>query len=207
MKFTILLKSEDDSTAPLIVSKIERTGPLKAVTLGLTLAESKRLLARVQQEIVESQLNGHTEEQRICIRYGSRQTLKDYHSVHFKSLFGSVTVRVARLNVCLREGQHARARTVQIAGLEHWVSPELEFIQSQLAATIPYARTAELLDLLLPIATGNASTTVRRHTLSVGQRLESELQKSVDAGPVERSKTKTDPVTAVGLAITRRAIG
>ena len=36
MKFTILLKSEDDSTVPLIVSQIERTGPLKAATLGLT---------------------------------------------------------------------------------------------------------------------------------------------------------------------------
>ena len=126
MKFTIMLKSEDDSTAPLIVSKIERTGPLKAATLGLTLAESKRLLARVQQALVESQLHCHTEEQRICIRCGSRQTLKDYHSVHFKSLFGSITVRVARLNVCSCEGQHARAQTVQIAGLEHWVSPELE---------------------------------------------------------------------------------
>ncbi len=69
MKFTILLRSEDDSIAPLIVSKIVRTGPLKAATLGLTLAESKQLLARIQQEIVESQLNCHTEEQRIS--YGA----------------------------------------------------------------------------------------------------------------------------------------
>lgn len=43
MKFTILLKNEDDETAPLIVSQIERTGPLQAATLGLTL-ESIKLL-------------------------------------------------------------------------------------------------------------------------------------------------------------------
>jgi hypothetical protein len=54
MKFTILLKSEDDSSAPLMVCQIEGTGPLNAATLGLTIAESKCLLTRVQQELVES---------------------------------------------------------------------------------------------------------------------------------------------------------
>ncbi len=56
MKFTILLQSEGDSSAPLMVYQIERTGPLNAATLGLTLAESKGLLTRLQQELVESQL-------------------------------------------------------------------------------------------------------------------------------------------------------
>jgi hypothetical protein len=119
--------------------------------------------------------------------------------VCFKSLFGRVALRIPRLYGCACKGQHAHAQTIQIDELVNWVSPELEFIQSQLAANIPYARTAKLLDLLLPVAAGNAPSTVRRHTLSVGQRLESELQKSVDTGPVERSKAKADPVTAVGL--------
>ena len=39
-------------------------------------------------------------------------------------------------------------------GLKNWVSPELEFVQSHLAATLPYARAAELLALLLPVDTG-----------------------------------------------------
>ena len=62
MKFTILLKSEDDSSAPLMLSQIERTGPLNAATLGLTLAESKCLLANVQQELVESQVQNCGQE-------------------------------------------------------------------------------------------------------------------------------------------------
>jgi hypothetical protein len=101
MKFTILLKSEDDSSAPLMVSQIERKGPLNAATLGLTLAESKRLLANVQQELVESQIQCCGQEQRICTRCGTRRTLKDYHTVCFKSLFGGVNVRVPLLN-CIR---------------------------------------------------------------------------------------------------------
>jgi hypothetical protein len=162
MKFTILLQSEGDSSAPLTVSQIERTGPLNAATLGLTLAESKCLLANVQKEFVESQLHCIVRKQRFCTRCGTRRTIKNYHTVCFKSLFGGVNVRVPRLNGCSCEGQDTPAKTVKIDGLVNWVSPELEFIQSQLAAMIPYARTADLLDLLLPVAAGNAPSTVRR---------------------------------------------
>jgi len=49
MKFTILLKSEEGSSAPLMVSQIEWTVPLNAATLGLTLAESKSLLSGIDK--------------------------------------------------------------------------------------------------------------------------------------------------------------
>jgi hypothetical protein len=85
------------------------------------------------------------------------RALKDYHTVHFKSLFGLIDLRVPCLFGCACEGQHNHSQTVRIDGLINcWVSPELEFIQSQLPATIPYARAAELLELLLPVAAGNA---------------------------------------------------
>jgi hypothetical protein len=70
-------------------------------------------------------------------------------------------MRVPRLNGCSCDGQGALAKTDKIDGLVNWVSPELEFIQSKLAAIIPYARTAGLLDLLLPVDAGNAPSTVR----------------------------------------------
>ena len=82
-----------------MVSQIERTGPLNAATLGLTLAESKSLLSRVQEEIVESQFQGYVQEQRICSRCGTFRTLKDYHMATFQSLFGGVNLQVPRLNI------------------------------------------------------------------------------------------------------------
>ena len=197
MKFTILINSKDDSSAPLAVAQIVRTGPLTAASFGLTLAESKSLLANVQKELVESQLQYFVQEQRICTRCGTCRTLKDYHTVCFKSLFGGVKVRVPRLNGCSCEGPGTPAKTLKIDGLVNWVSPELEFIQSQLAAMIPYARTADLLDLLLPVAAGNAPSTVRRRALSIGQRLDTELHETADALHTERSDT--EPVTVVGL--------
>ena len=70
MKFTILLESEDDSSAPLLVAEIERTGPLNAATLGLTITESKNLLSRVQEELVNSQFQENVQEQRACTQCG-----------------------------------------------------------------------------------------------------------------------------------------
>lgn len=81
----------------------------------------------------------------------------------------------------------------------NWVSPELEFVQSQLAAMIPYARTAALLNLLLPVDAGNAPSTVRRHTIRVGRRLDAELQGPVGVAHFESSQSETDPVTVAGL--------
>ena len=118
MIFTLLLKNEDNSTLPLMVSEIERTGPLTAATLGLTLAESKRLLTEIQHELVQAQLRCHFHERRICSECGDRRTLKDYQSACFKSLFGGVHLRVPRLNGCSCTGQGHRAQTIQVEGAE-----------------------------------------------------------------------------------------
>ncbi len=199
MKFTILIQSGDDMTTPMVIGQIERTGPLQAATLGLTLAESKRLLAELQRELVTAQLRYHAEAQRHCTQCGTRRTLKDYRPVRFKSLFGGVKVRVLRLYGCQCKGQYTRAHTFQIDGLVNWVSPELVYTQGQLAATIPYARTAELLELVLPVDAGNAPSTVRRNALTVGQRLDAELHQPTGADQAESPKVNTDPVTIVGL--------
>lgn len=155
MKLTILLESEDGPSAPVMLSNIERKGPLNAANLGLTLAESKSLLSSVQEELVKSQFQEYVQKERACARCGTLRTLKDYHSAHLKSLFGGVRLRVPRLNGCCCEGQGNRTHTVKIDGLVNWVSPRLEFVQSQLAAMIPYARTAHLLELLLPVGNTN----------------------------------------------------
>ncbi|MFM0069348.1 hypothetical protein [Paraburkholderia aspalathi] len=69
--------------------------------------------------------------------------------------------------------------SVKPASRQRWVAPELEYVQSELAATLPYTRSAEIRHKLLPIGVGNGATTVRARTLRVGQRLESELATAV----------------------------
>jgi len=101
----------------------------------------------------------------------------------------------------LRKCQCALDSPVQGSGnatlRQRWVAPELECVQSELAAVLPYARSAALLSKLLPIGAGNSASTVRARTLHVGQRLESELT----AAPVKPPGRRTPQphVTTVGL--------
>ncbi len=160
MIFTLLHNSEDDSTKPLMELQIERRGPLQESTKGLTLAESKHILSKMQQELVETQLRCYVQEQRICAQCGSLCMLKYFHTVCFKSLFGGVSLRVPRIYGCLCGGEDTQAHTIKIDRLVNCVTQELEYIQSQLAATSPYVPSAKLLALLLPVDAGNAPSTV-----------------------------------------------
>jgi len=72
----------------------------------------------------------------------------------------------------------------------------LEYVQSRLAATIPYAKSSELLELLLPMAGANATSTVRRHTLDVGRRLDAQ---GIEVKPEAADMGSGSHVTTVGL--------
>ncbi len=61
--------------------------------LGLTLAEAKRLLARVQQEIVATQAGEHPVWRPGCSRCDGVCRVKDYRDHAVATLFGQATVR------------------------------------------------------------------------------------------------------------------
>ncbi|CAB3809652.1 hypothetical protein LMG28614_07092 [Paraburkholderia ultramafica] len=76
---------------------------------------------------------------------------------------------------------------------QRWISAELGCVQSELAATVSYGRSAQILHLLLPVGSGHSASTVRDRTLRVGSRMEAEL--TMTAAPHEHQST----VTTVGL--------
>ena len=96
MKFTLQIKFEDDSTPPLTVHPIERTDSMSAANLGLTLDESKSLLANIQKKLVVCQFHHFLQNQRICSQCGRRRTIKDYHRACLKSLLGGVRSRIGQ---------------------------------------------------------------------------------------------------------------
>lgn len=80
---------------------------------------------------------------------------------------------------------------------QRWISAEFEFVQSQLAATLPYARSAKILGLLLPVAAGNAVSTVREHLLANGRPVDIQ---SLQSTPSEVSRPEDVlNMTSVGL--------
>jgi len=101
------------------VMKIDRPDDLVDIAnLGLTLAEGKRLLGGLQQEIVAAQARSHAVRRPDCRSCGSGCVVKDYRERAVATLFGQVasvsamTGRTRRLH----KGLHPR-ESVQGAGV------------------------------------------------------------------------------------------
>lgn len=65
-------------------------------TLGLSLANGKAFLSQLQTQVVTAQIAAINARNRTCSDCQSQRRIKDYHVVNFRSLFGTVCVRVPR---------------------------------------------------------------------------------------------------------------
>jgi hypothetical protein len=135
--------------------------------LGLTLAETKRLLAGLQQEIVAAQIRDHAVRRPACPRCGVVCRVKDYQDHAVATLFGKVSVRLPRFRC-------AACGVIEI-GVD-WPShcrstPELDQLQAHLSALMTYRVAADVLAQMFPVGAGSDPETLRRHTLKIGEVL------------------------------------
>jgi len=136
--------------------------------LGLTLAEAKRLLAGVQQELVAGQARDHAVQRPECPHCDHACRVKDYRDHAVATLFGQVTVRLPRFRCPACGGIEAG-----LAWPAHCRStPELDRLQAQLCALMTYRTAADLLEQMFPVDAGAHHETLRRHTLRVGEALD-----------------------------------
>jgi hypothetical protein len=87
-----------------IVDVVERQDRSVA-DLGLTLAEGRALLAKVQTILVSQQTAGWMASQVACCRCGSVLAHKDSRSIVMRNVFGKVEVPSPRLWACRLRGQ------------------------------------------------------------------------------------------------------
>jgi hypothetical protein len=135
--------------------------------LGLTLAEAKRLMAGLQQQIVAAQARSHAVRRPDCRSCGGVCRVKDYRTRAVATLFGRVMVRLPRF-CCARCG-----------GIEpgiRWPSqcrstPELDQLQAHLSALMTYRTAADVLGQMFPVDAGTDAETLRRRTLKIGKML------------------------------------
>jgi hypothetical protein len=135
--------------------------------LGLTLAEAKRLLAQLQQQLVAEQADTPAAVRPDCGSCGGTCQVKDWQPHRIATLFGEVRLKLRRF---LSAGCGSGVTDVS------WPSrcrstPELSRLQARLSALMPYRVAADLLQYLLPIDAGRSAETLRSHTLEVGQQL------------------------------------
>ena len=158
-------EGEEHSTDVLRIAKPDDLTDL--ATLGLTLAEGKRLLAGLQQEIVAAQARLHAERRPECRGCGDVCRVKDYRQHGIATLFGQVTVRLPRF--CC-----AGCGTTE-AGVE-WPpharsTPALDELRAQLSALMTSRTAAALLGQMFPVDAGADPETLRRHTFKVADEL------------------------------------
>src|ERR1700733_4720384 len=147
------------------ISKTDDVGDI--ANLGLTIAEAKQLLARVQCEISTAQAREHAIRRPVCSCRDGVCRVKDYRDHSIATLFGQVTIRLPRF-LCTLCG---RIET----GI-NWPShcrstPELDRLRAHLSALMSSPVPADLLEQMFPIDAGTDPETLRRHTLKVGAAL------------------------------------
>ncbi len=192
MRVKILLQITTDDGAPACAEEIASFGKCveRAEDLGLSLAESKMLLAAAQQRIVEAQTKSWIEAQRCCEVCSRRRRSKGSYPIIFHTLFGDVKLASPRFHRCAcREGNGRAAMSPLTELIPHHVAPERLYLETRWASLVPYAAAAELLGDVLPVETGVNATTLRQHVLRVAERAEAELPKDrctfMDGSPAD----------------------
>src|SRR3954470_467400 len=132
--------------------------------LGLSLAESKALLASVQHRIVGAQTKAWAEERRCCETCGRSRRRKGSYPLVFRTLFGDVRVASPRLQRCsCRDGDGPATSSPLTELIPDHVAPERLYLETRWASLVPYAAAAQLLSDVLPIGAGVNATTLRQH--------------------------------------------
>ena len=157
MRLRVLLQITTGDGAP---GEIEEIASLtKSVDrpedLGLSLAESKALLAGAQHRIVAAQTKAWTEKRRCCETCGRSRRSKGSYPLVFRTLFGDVRLASPRLHRCsCHEGDGPATSSPLTELLPDHVAPERLYLETRWASLVPYAAAAQLLSDVLPIGAG-----------------------------------------------------
>src|SRR3954467_3641347 len=170
------------------VMVIDRPGDLGDIAaLGLTLAQGKRLVALVQQEIVTAQSRDHAA--RLCRSCGAACRVKDYRPHQIATVFGQVTLRLPRFRCAgcggaeAGHGWPAHCRS----------TPELDQLQAHLATLVPYRIAAGVVEHFLPVEARITHETLRGCTLKLGEEVRdaAAVQPAVAASAITVSVAST----------------
>jgi hypothetical protein len=195
MRVRVLLQISDDDGAAGAVEEVAAFAKAteRPEDVGLSIAESKALLAAIQHKLVAAQAAEWVERHRCCAACGRRRRGKGRYPVVFRTLFGDVSLASPRLYRCRCQNGGGPATASPLADLlPGHVAPERLYLEARWASLVPYAVASGLLSDILPVAAGIGAGTLRRHTLRVAERAEAELADErpwfIDGCPAEWRK-------------------
>ena len=160
--------------------------------VGLSLAEAKELLGRVQERVVGAQASAFLADHRRCGACGKRLWSKGRTSFRFRTPFGDVPVTAPRLKRCRCETSASESFSPLVRLFSEHVAPEMLYLETKWASLVPFGVTVELLKDVLPVGTTLNAETVRNHLHRVATRMEGELGEEraffIEGSPQDRAQ-------------------
>jgi hypothetical protein len=157
--------------------------------IGLTLAESKSLMAAIEKILVEQQISEYLETQRDCPLCGKARGQRGSHTVTLQTLFGNLQIDSPRWSHCGCQPQQTKTFSLVAELLSERLSPERLYLETKWASLISFELTASLLIDTLPVAETVNAASIRNHLQGVAERVEAALGKEqvsfIDGCPAE----------------------
>lgn len=131
MRMVIEARLEDNagSSVSIRLAEFERADS-ELTQLGLNLAEGKRLVHEAQHALINAQARSFVVALRHCLHCGAALSIKAKHTIHYRTVFGKMTIDCHQLCVCkCSQEMHCKSFSSLAAALPGRVSPELEYLQ------------------------------------------------------------------------------
>ena len=159
------------------VAMVDRPAGINAAEeMGLSLADGKTIIGQVQRRVVEMQFEVQAKLGQHCPNCQSLRRIKDSRPRSFRTVFGVIGVRSSRYLRCGCRGGAGQIVSPLWFLWHQRATPELEYLLASWGSRMPYRRAAELLGEILPLQRGRVvQSSVRRHTLAVGHRLDERI--------------------------------
>jgi hypothetical protein len=153
MKFSVQLVIEpaDGSKVVTELATFEREA-LTEATLGLSLAESKTILASVQESRVARQAAIFNAAQQTCPTCGAQRRCKGHHQIVLRSLFGTLRLDSPGLRRCACQPVDSPRSSSRLAEcLAERTTPQRRYLEAKWAALLPFGMSVDALEEVLPL--------------------------------------------------------
>jgi hypothetical protein len=163
--------------------------------LGLSLAEAKTILLELQRQVLTRQIAAFLATRVVCPSCDRPRGIKDRKNIVFRTLFGNLELTSPRLRrcPCQHDGQLSTSPLVEL--LSEHTTPELLYLETKWSSLVSYGLTVKALRDFLPVDAKLNATSVRRQTLRVARRCETDLHAQSEA--VSRPSRRSQHAPAV----------
>jgi len=148
---------------------------VQAGHLGLTLAEAKSLLARLQTATVMQQTSGWIAQHGHCLDCGAPLRRNGQHAIVLRTVFGKLNIASPRFYRCCCAGRGRASFSPLADFLCERTAPELRYLQTKWAPLMSYGMTVGLLKDVVPVSDDLSVTAIRKDVERAAQRLDCEL--------------------------------